>query len=364
MTERLKFFVDPAWRNTVLPHTPLLYPFWGISLDASRTPFLHALFSQRGYDRTQYDVVEDLSFADAILLPYNYPTCSQRAPDTLAAALRLSETSGKLLLIDGVTDVEDPISYKNCIILRYGGYRFAPDPRVVVIPPYTEDLLERYYEGSFHPKKKQHPARVGFAGWGSLTLVQRARTILKEFPSRVRGIFDSRYRAMKKGVLFREKAMHILERSSLVEAHFLARPSYSGHIHTVSNDADTLRRQFIENLRESDYGLDVRGDANASTRLFEMLSLGCIPVIVDTERNFPFADEVDYSSFSVRVDFRDLASLPERIATFHATITDAEFEAMQQRAREVYVKHFRIDAVTRHVMESVRNRIATTYGSA
>jgi len=38
---------------------------------------------------------------------------------------------------------------------------------------------------------------------------------------------------------------------------------------------------------------------------------------VDTERNFPFSDKIDYSSFALIIDFRDIKKLPERIAEFH-----------------------------------------------
>ncbi|KKU54925.1 MAG: hypothetical protein UX77_C0021G0004 [Parcubacteria group bacterium GW2011_GWA1_47_11] len=122
---------------------------------------------------------------------------------------------------------------------------------------------------------------------------------------------------------------------------------------TASNSAETLRREFVDNLLGSDYGLDVRGDANASTRLFEMLSLGRIPVVVDTERNFPFSDKLDYSSFSLMVDFRDLARLPDMVAEFHAGLTAEKFEMMQNNARDAYRNYFRVDALTRPLMEEI-----------
>ena len=119
-----------------------------------------------------------------------------------------------------------------------------------------------------------------------------------------------------------------------------------------------LREEMVETILQSDYALDVRGDANDSTRLPEILSLGRIPVIVDTERNFPFKDKIDYSSFALIVDFRDMKQLPERIVEFHKKISPERFEEMQRNARNAYVTYFRIDALMRSITNELRAALA------
>jgi glycosyltransferase involved in cell wall biosynthesis len=187
--------------------------------------------------------------------------------------------------------------------------------------------------------------------------MQYFRTILKEIPIRLRGIIDARYRACIKGVLWRQKAISVLKKSSLVEFNLLARNSFSGNQRTVQGDMHKLREEMIDTILQNDYALDVRGDANDSTRLFEILSLGRIPVIVDTERNFPLKDKVDYSSFALIVDFRDLKHLPERIAEFHKNISPERFEEMQRNARSAYVNYFRIDVLMRSIVEELEKHI-------
>src|SRR3989338_5574017 len=114
-----------------------------------------------------------------------------------------------------------------------------------------------------------------------------------------------------------------------------------------------LRQDFVDTVLNSDYALDVRGDANDSTRLFEILSLGRIPVIVDTERNFPNSDILNYSEFCLIVGFRDIQKLPEKIAEFHKNISPEKYEAMQRKAREAFVQYFRIDAQMRHIVRQL-----------
>lgn len=118
-----------------------------------------------------------------------------------------------------------------------------------------------------------------------------------------------------------------------------------------------LREQMVDTILYSDYALDVRGDANSSARLFEILSLGRIPVIVDTERNFPFSDKVDYASFALIVDFRDINRLPERITEFHKNISPERYEQMQKNARDIFVTYFRIDVLMQHIIEELRTKL-------
>jgi hypothetical protein len=336
-----------------MQHIPLLYPFWGNTLDPKKTNSQHALFERHGFDTNFYSITDDISVADLLLMPYSHSIALRYAPDILAACIRESERQGKMLLIDGSGDIEYPVAAPHAIVLRQGGYRFLRKPNEIHIPFYAEDLLEVYCGGKLSLRTKREKAIVGFDGWSSLTPMQEARTLIKEIPIRVRSIFDDRYGACRKGVFFRRDALSILRHSSLIENNFFARRSYSGHTETASNAPERLRAAFVNSLLESDYGLDVRGDANASRRLFEILSLGRIPVIVDTERNFPFSDKINYASSALIVDFRDLNHLPERIAEFHKNISPERFGQMQRNARNAYRTYFRTDALTRALIESL-----------
>lgn len=182
--------------------------------------------------------------------------------------------------------------------------------------------------------------------------------MIKELPMRLRGLFDAHFRACTKGVLWRRKAIGILRRSKEVVLNVRERSSFSANQKTAEGDVRKLQQEMVETILACDYALDVRGDANNTARLFEILSLGRIPIIVDTERRLPFADKVDFSSFALIVDFRDIAQLPERIAEFHKRVSPERFEEMQRNAREAYIRFFRIDAVMRSVVPELRTRLA------
>jgi hypothetical protein len=178
----------------------------------------------------------------------------------------------------------------------------------------------------------------------------------KELPIYFKGFFEPKYLAMRKGVIFREKALKFLSCSDLVSSNFLARPSYSGHLDTIAGDSETMRREFVENILSSDYALDARGDANASCRFYEILSLGRIPLFVDTERLMPLENIINYDDFCLRINWKDLPKIGEIVFNFHKKISPEKFMEMQKQAREVFNKMLRIDRYTPYLMEELRQK--------
>lgn len=354
--ERLKLYVDPKWRRREV-HSPLMNPWWGNPFE-EQSVFPKQMYDTYSFDTSFYLVTENIKEAEMVFAPYRHSWLVRSDRALLDECLRKAKDNDLPLLVDGASDIEYQVEGERIVVLRYGGYRFIPEEGRVQVPLNTDDLLARCRDGRLQIRaKKEGKPSVGFAGWAKLSVRQYLRTMAKESLVRLRGIIDSRYRACTKGVLWRKKALNILNRSPLVDLNLRARGTFSATPKTAEGDVMRLREEMVETILSSDYALDVRGDANNSARLFEILSLGRIPVIVDTERRFPFMDKIDYSSFAVVVDFRDIKKLPEIIADFHRKVSPARFEEMQRNAREIYLKYFRIDAQMGYIVEEVRKRI-------
>lgn len=355
-TRSIAFFVPPEL-HAPLPYIPLLYPFWGVKRD-DHAPLNALLFATYQFDKSQYHLVDMPSQADFFLMPYRYAVVYKNDRTLFKKYLAAARVAHKPLFVDGTDDVDYLIHEPDVYVLRIGGYRFSDSPNDIVIPPYADDLLERFCGGALSPRQKPGVPTVGFAGWASLSSLQYLRSFVKEIPIRVLGLFNSRYRACKKGVFFRARAVDVLAGSDAVRTNFLVRTSYSANMKTAEKDVTVLRKEFVDNILGSDYVLDVRGDANESTRLYEALSLGRIPIIVDTERHLPFREQIRYEDFSLIVDFRDLDHLPQMVRAFHDSLSPEEFLAMQERARAVYRTYFRIDVLTTHIMDRLHAILA------
>lgn len=343
------FYIDPLWRKKEAKHIPLLYPFWGMPEQTDKPLNIPERYR---FDTSCYALTEEITKSDFVLVPYNYNFISEKNPVLFEKIVSFAQKNKKPLLIDGAGDIEKPIAIKDAYVLRIGPYRFQHKENEIVITPYPDDML-RHRNGELIIRPKGDIPIVGFAGWSKLTLKQRVRTELKMLPYRLLSFFDSRYGAYEKGVVFRGRALSTLSAApeTLLKANFIKRISFSGHLNTAVGDPWKLREEFVQNLIESDYALSVRGDANASTRFYEALSLGRIPLFLDTECVLPFEDEIDYKSFCVFVDFRKVKTMPGVLAEFHKKVTNEHFMEMQRKAREVFASYLRTDALTKPLMQ-------------
>jgi hypothetical protein len=103
---------------------------------------------------------------------------------------------------------------------------------------------------------------------------------------------------------------------------------------------------------ESDFVLAPKGDGNYSNRFLETLSLGRIPVVVDTDIMLPFEDRIAYDRCVVRVPMSDVEKTPEYILAWYAARCDEkEWADAQACARSAYEDYLRIDSFFRKLFE-------------
>jgi len=97
-------------------------------------------------------------------------------------------------------------------------------------------------------------------------------------------------------------------------------------------------------MRNSDFALSIKGDGNFSLRFFEALSLGRIPLFVNTDCVLPLENIIDYKKFVVFVDHKDIKRIDVILSDFYKNLSDDDFVEMQKQAREAFEKYLRIDS--------------------
>lgn len=351
----LKLYANKNFIDTGLQHIPLLFPFWGEILKI-KAPYDRKT-QQYGFDASRFKLVPSIKDTEYLLIPYDYWHLRRKRPDLLDKIINEAQQNHKPILIDASGDVFGKINVPNSRILRINQYRFDLPQNEITVPVPCEDLLESYADGKVILREKGKVPVVGFVGWGKISFRQRMRTLIKELPRRFVSIFIKRYVVYRKGVFWRERAIKIFEKSKLVRSNFIIRSSYSGHTNTLVGDFEKNRREFVENILGSDYTLIVRGDANAATRFYETLSLGRIPVVIDTECMFPLEDKINYKEFCVFINYTDINRAPEILAQFHENLSSEQFVAMQEKARYTFENYLRYDAFSRHLVDVLANAI-------
>jgi hypothetical protein len=337
-------------------HVELLFPFWGVTAKESM-PYVRAAALQYQYSKRDFELVDAVEDADFVLLPYSYERFKATNPTKVKMIIDEAHRAGKKILIDGAGDIEHPIHIPDSVILRVSQYRYARQPNEITVPFPTEDLLETYGGGRLLLREKPLKPSIGFTGWATMSLSTRMKTYWKEIPLTLATVLDEQRGAEHKGILFRERALRALSRSTRVESHITTRATYSGHEKTIGGPVVEYRQAFVTNLMDSDYALCVKGDANSSVRFYEALSMGRIPLLLDTACVLPCGDVLNYRDFCVVVDWRDVDRIDEVLADFHASLSPEQFTHMQQKAREAYTKYLRLDAFSAQLSRQLRGFI-------
>ena len=251
---------------------------------------------------------------------------------------------GKQLVVQVGGDLSHDIFIDDAIVLKVTQYRKLKRPNEVVMPPFCEDL------GTLHGvsiREKSEKPVVSFCGWAgfrdaSSYLKYCIKILLVDLKILLRR--DPSLEVFKKGMYFRRRSIGALKHSPIVGTSFVIRRSFSGSTSTIALDPARARQEYLQNMVKSDFVLAPKGDANYSVRFFEALSLGRVPILIDTDTCLPFADKIDYSKCALVVSYKDIERLPQIVADFYAALSPEAWRAMQQEARRVFVEYLRYDS--------------------
>lgn len=331
-----------------LAHIPLLYPNLGPA-KLGGALFIDEVF--KFYKEPAVKIVNTPEEADFILLPHVYSR-AKRYGSYLSSMLSLSKEKGKALIIFAYGDKDEDVPYPNTIVFRYSQYRYKKKPNDFIMPAYSSDLLSG--ELSLREKKSGLPV-VGFCGWANYETGKNfLKSSVKHALIDLRKIvqFSPEFESRKKGIYFRKKALESLSDSPLIKTNFIIRKTHGLHRDTADFDPEEARREYVKNILDSDFCLSVKGDGNASVRFYEILSLGRIPLFIDTESLLPFEDKIDYRSLMPWVDYKNIKDVPRIASQFYQSISNDDFKSIQMKLREIYQKYLRMDSFFKEVFKN------------
>lgn len=288
-----------------------------------------------------------LADADAAVVPVDWywvrgPSWATRPDRALAAACRsfarrAVERGAPVVVFFGGDRSCDRVPIPGAIVFREGGYRSRMTARDVAMPAFAEDLLAEHHDGRLVEREKGPLPVVGFCGLarrqGGLKL--RLRLALYHAVVLVR---DRRWHPSPYlGENIRTTAIDALAASPRVATNFVIRETSTFFKDAAPRDLVDVRREYVENLVDCDYVLCARGSGNYSYRLYEALSLGRIPVLIDTDCALPFADEVDWRRHCIWVDADEVERIAEIVADHHERIDPRAFVELQHANRRLWV---------------------------
>ncbi len=132
-----------------------------------------------------------------------------------------------------------------------------------------------------------------------------------------------------------------------IVCELVARRNHARRIDAISGRIDSA---YASLLAASVFAFVPRGDAHFSYRLLEVMSFGCIPVILADDLVPPFDRTVGWSRFCLQPSEAEIPHLPTILAQFSASRIDE----MQREVAAVYLEKFScIDRVVEALMDEV-----------
>ncbi len=191
------------------------------------------------------------------------------------------------------------------VIFRVGANRFHRDPLTVALPYHTED-----FGALANADFAALPYDTAFVGYVGLTDLRRTMA-------------------------------HSVRAASALTAKIVLREIFFGHVkeHRSPEAQAQFRAEYRQSLAETRTVLCPRGEGEGSIRFFEAMSAGRVPILLADEHELPFADQIDYDAFVLRIPQADAARTGEILAAWLAAHPPETLQQMGTLARRAWVKH-------------------------
>ena len=157
------------------------------------------------------------------------------------------------------------------------------------------------------------------------------------------------------GTVIRNRGLTTLRKSDIVDSDLVTRDAYFG-FYSVDERAK-MRLEYVDHMMRNDYIFCPRGAGNYSTRLFETVAAGRIPILIDTDLVMPFADVIPWQEIAVWVPISEMDRLDEHVLAFHARLGEGGFRALQTRLRNIFTMYLSRDGVDRYLESFLLERL-------
>lgn len=330
------------------------------------TPLQRA-FSEGIYSNNQsisneliFEIETDINKADLCLLPYmwNYYVENNKFDDAQKSYKEARKRHLKLLIFS-TGDFTANIPFKNSIIVQSSCFKsrdLQNQTKILAIPTFIDDFTQLYCNGNVMPKDKDSIPVVGFCGQANGTLIDYSRRLinfaLKKISYRI-GI--RRWEPPNiEPTLFRRSVLKRISESGNVRSNFLMRTRYrAGYTPTVKDPYHPTRLEFVHNILDSDYTICMRGGGNFSVRFYETLSLGRIPIFINTDCVLPLDEIIDYKKYLIWVDQSELSLMPQKIVDFHNSLDQANFKQLQVNCNELWRNYLTFPGFFSHFPQTI-----------
>lgn len=176
---------------------------------------------------------------------------------------------------------------------------------------------------------------------------------IRGLPTTNSDIFRGKYLPKQLSIGFCGKITHP-KRKLLVETFMEQFPEecdISIRLQPRGNNIPENRKGYFKNLHNNLYGLCARGGGNFSFRLGELLMMGRIPILLDTDCLLPFRESIPYETNCIFITENDLPRVKEIVTDFHERHSEEDLIRIQKENRSLWEEYFTPKGIFNHIIQ-------------
>lgn len=313
-------------------------------------------FSQTmSFDAT-CELSEDPDGSDFILYPYYWTSADSKRLKRINTEInRISSRSGKPILLHGATpDVLAPkslaIPFDTYIYLNSALIRSRMPHSAYPFPFFTPDISQEL-SSEWRAVNTTDIPTVGFCGVASPLGTKLNKTTINDYIRLILtytncSLFtaDQLLRAGNNNSkhAYRVRLIKSFSKSKGIKCSFIVRPEGG----LVTNDyyrkenASPYIQDYLESINSNLYTICCRGTENYSARLYEVLCMGRIPIIVDTDTCIPFLKNLSITDSAVIIHPRDISEASSILLDWHFSHSASDLIEIQRYNRKIWLSHY------------------------
>lgn len=144
----------------------------------------------------------------------------------------------------------------------------------------------------------------------------------------------------------RHKCIEKLKGSEDLENSFIIRNAFWGG----NPHGKHIREEYKTNMKDSDLVLCCRGAGNFSFRLYEALSCGKIPIILDTDISLPCDDVINWNNFIITTP----ESIVNDIKQWWRKMDNKSYAEIQRYSRSIYENYLNPVGFAEYISNSLK----------
>lgn len=285
-----------------------------------------------------YTLVENVQECDIVVVPIDYVQFLKYKA-VFNQIVSAAKKNDKPIWIYTAGDYGFTNYMKNSYTFRLGGFNSKLYESTYILPSFISDPYETELEQGFSVLKKTEKPCIGFVGHAQPGFKKYVKEYLNHIKYKLKSaskLIFSDSQSFYPSSIKRAYFLNELQKSKMLKTDFVLRENYKADARS-----ETLKKQTKKEFYNNTYTFCSRGVGNFSVRFYETLAVGRIPVLLNTDCRLPLEHIIDWSKHCIIIDEAKKESIEEQILEFHNSISDKEFETLQESNRILWETHLR-----------------------